>query len=91
MEIQETSQICRAPQVLGADVTDVHVLLSPDLEYVGIDAVGRRIWDLIEQPVTWADLVATLVSEFDVDESACRRDTSAFIETMVGHGLVQVA
>lgn len=90
MEISESSEIRRSSEVLGADVGGTHVLLSSDLEYVGLDPIGRRVWEILSEPTTWGGLVARLLSEFDVDEQACRRDVAAFVETLVEHKLVSV-
>jgi hypothetical protein len=85
-----TARISRAPEVLGTDVGDRHVLLSADLRYLALDDVGRRVWQLLETPRSLSELVAALRGEYDVSEDDCRRDVTAFVERLREHGLVVI-
>lgn len=58
-------------------------------EYFGISGVGKRIWELIEQPTTVDRLVEMVVDEYDVDAETCREDTRLFLSQMLGAGLVE--
>ncbi|MEY2878056.1 MAG: hypothetical protein RLZZ15_436 [Verrucomicrobiota bacterium] len=56
--------------------------------YFGVNRVGARIWSLLEQPRSVAELVETLTGEFTVDAAACRRETESFLGQLVTQGLV---
>lgn len=81
-------EFSRVAGSVEAQFDDVRVVLNRDLEYVGIDAVGQRIWDLLATPRTLDDLVSRLVQEYEVTRETCERDVSGFIEALEHHGLV---
>lgn len=90
VELTDDSQLQRVPAVLGSEVADQYVLLSDDLRYLGLDAVGRRIWDLLEPPRTLGELIARLTDEYDVSSEQCRNDLVHFVQSLTAHGLVTV-
>ncbi|MDP3966997.1 MAG: PqqD family protein [Nocardioides sp.] len=90
MKITGESTITRTSGVVSADVQDTHVLLNEDLRYLGLDPIARRVWDLLEQPATLDDLVAALVTEYDVSPDQCRTDVTALVQAMAEHRLVTV-
>jgi hypothetical protein len=51
--------------------------------YVTLSRVGTRIWELIEQPVTVADLCVRLTDEFDVAAAVCATEVDAFLQKLV--------
>ncbi|MCL2541508.1 MAG: PqqD family peptide modification chaperone [Nocardioidaceae bacterium] len=80
--------IQRVPGVVEAQFDEVRVVLNDDLEYLGLDEVGQRIWDLLERPATLEDLVATLTAEYDVSDADCARDVDSFLGALERHHLV---
>jgi hypothetical protein len=58
--------------------------------YYGLDDLGTRIWNLIEQPASLAMIRETIMSEYDVDADTCDRDVLAFLNKMQAAGLVEV-
>ncbi|MEI6623885.1 MAG: PqqD family peptide modification chaperone [Actinomycetes bacterium] len=86
----ETANVVQAPGVLAADVDEHLVLLNGDLDYIGLDPIGRRTWELLGEPQTLSDLVATLITEYDVSEDQCRADVLAFLEQLAEHKLITV-
>lgn len=57
-------------------------------EYYELDAVGSRIWILLEHEPTMTKLAETLTGEFDVDFETCRNDLADFLENLAELGLV---
>ena len=56
-----------ADDVLATHFADEAVILDlRDGVYYGLDAVGARIWRLLERPISIHDLREAIVSEFDV-------------------------
>jgi hypothetical protein len=80
--------IQRVPGVVEAQFDQVRVVLNDDLEYLGLDEVGQRVWDLLERPTTLEGLVGTLTEEYDVSAEDCGRDVGRFIEALERHHLV---
>lgn len=63
-----------------------------DLErgtYFGLDAVGTRIWQLIEQYGALATVLERLVSEFDVSTAEAAADLVDLVQQLAARGLVE--
>lgn len=58
--------------------------------YYGLDSVGARIWRLIVEPRTIAEIEDVLVAEYEVEPSQCGPDVLAFIEQLAEEGLVDL-
>jgi Coenzyme PQQ synthesis protein D (PqqD) len=58
--------------------------------YFGLDAVGTRIWALIDGQRSAVDIVATLTEEYDVDPRTCAMDVERFLEDLRRNDLVDV-
>jgi hypothetical protein len=56
--------------------------------YYGLDPVGARIWELIQEPTVLSAVLAAVVAEFEVDEPTARADLLALIDELVEKGLV---
>lgn len=48
--------------------------------YYGLNPIGKRIWDLIENPKSFEDIVQVLLSEFEVSEDQCTREVRSFLD-----------
>jgi hypothetical protein len=82
-------QISRTAGVVEAQFDQVRVLLNDDLEYLGLDEVGQRIWELLDRPRTLSGLVDALTEEYDVSEADCTRDVEGFVEALERYHLVE--
>ena len=56
--------------------------------YVGLNAMGVRIWDLLAEPHELETLCAILVRDFEVTPEICRAETQAFLDTLIRQGAV---
>ncbi len=58
--------------------------------YLGLSAVGARIWELIEKPREADDICARLTEEFDVQPDICRAEVMEFLEDLAKNGAIQL-
>ncbi len=58
--------------------------------YYGLNAVGARIWALVQAPRTVGEILDRLTDEFEVDRDTCARDLAQWLEVLEGYGLVEV-
>jgi len=58
--------------------------------YYGLDPTGTRIWNLLRQPSTIAELCDTLAGVYDVDRSTLESDVRAFVRDLADQGLVEI-
>lgn len=74
---------------LGPD--SVAILDLSKGRYYGLDATALRIWQLLEKPVTVAEIEQQLLREFEVDAQTCRTEVAEFIGKLRAEGLVERA
>ena len=87
--MQEHAVLQRAPGAVEAKVDDQVVLLSPlDFSYHALDPVGARIWSLLEDPLTFGELIAELTAGYSIDPETCRADVAPFVERMTEIGML---
>ena len=56
--------------------------------YLGLDAVGTRVWQLFDTHRLLSEILAVLVVEYDVPEERCAQDLVALVADMERQGLV---
>jgi coenzyme PQQ synthesis protein D (PqqD) len=84
------SIVVRRAEPMTAPVDGELVMLDPRTStYYGLDAIGHRIWDLLEEPQPVSALCEALQAEFDVPADTCRSDVLAFLERLEGAGLLE--
>lgn len=85
------SLIERVQGLMSTPVDAEMVFLNPASDnYVAIDAVGRRVWEVLERPVRFSDLVDFLAAEFDGLRPQIETDISAFLLELQREGMVRV-
>lgn len=57
--------------------------------YFGLDEVGSRVWTLLQQPRSVADLCAAIRAEYEVDADRCERALVALLGEMADAGLIE--
>src|SRR5260370_28989567 len=58
--------------------------------YYGLDPVGARIWSLVQDPRTVAEVRSTIIDEYDVEPERCARDLIGLLEKLLAEGLIEV-
>ena len=58
--------------------------------YYGMNAVGARVWNLLQQPRSVSDLRDALLDEYEVEKEPCERDLIELLQKMHGEGLIEV-
>ena len=90
--IEMPTVITQTGPVVSADVDDGEkVMMSVEQGmYYGVDAVGSRIWELIEHPVSVSQLCDTLQEEFDVSCVICQQDVLNFLRELQKDALIEI-
>jgi hypothetical protein len=58
--------------------------------YYGLEAVGARIWSLIQKPRTVNEIRDIILDEYDVEPERCERDLLMLLQRLADEGLVEV-
>ncbi len=68
------------------------VILAVDTKVMrGLNAVGSRVWELVDGRRGVDEIVATIVAEFAVEPERARADVAAFLRQLADKGLVTLA
>jgi len=87
---QRFRRIVPAADVLSQTVVGESVLLDLRSEkYFGLNPVGTRVWELLQETGDVAELQARLLAEYDVAPEQLERDLHHLLERLVRAGLVE--
>ena len=67
-QLTTASLIARSSELVSSDIDGEVVMMSIENgKYYGLDKVGSRIWELLEDQFLVSDLIDKLLGEFSVD------------------------
>lgn len=88
----EHALVTPSAEFISCDLGDDTVILSlTDGIYYGLNPVGARIWELLQQqPRTVAELRTAVRREFAVAPERCATDLELFLAQMAARALIKV-
>ena len=76
--------------VVFRDLAGEAVILNLDSGmYFGLNEVGTRFWHLLSEYGSTEQAIATLLTEYEVEEGCLRRDIEALVQQLLDKSLVQ--
>src|SRR6185295_13440033 len=91
LSLSDHTVIKAAKQQVSCGLSGEAVILSlQNGIYYGLNTVGARIWELIQEPKTVGELHTLIQQEFEVDPARCAQDLEALLEDLSNHGLIEV-
>lgn len=94
--MRETTLSDRSTVVAGKDQVscdlagEVAILHVKKGVYYGLDPVGARIWELIQEPRTLGEVRDAILDEYEVEPERCERDLLALLGRLAEEGLVEI-
>jgi len=80
-----------AQDLVSADLEREAVILNlKDGVYYGLDPMGARIWNLIQQPRSVTEIIETLLEEYEVEPQRLSNDLLGLLKEMAARGLIEV-
>ena len=58
--------------------------------YYGLNPVGTRVWNLLQAPVTVAELRDSLLREYEVEPARCEADLFELLSRLHASGLIEL-
>jgi hypothetical protein len=58
--------------------------------YHGLEAVGARIWELIQTPMSVEKVRDTILSEYDAEPERCERELLELLRELHRHQLLEI-
>jgi hypothetical protein len=90
--VELNTKLSRNTDILHAPVGTEAVMMSIEAgRYYGVNAVGARIWELLETPHTVEQLCALICDEFDVDAHTCEAAVLEFTRDLIDNGVVHAS
>lgn len=90
--MQLTDRISISPHAAATRVGDEAVILHlVSGTYFGLDPVGARIWGLMKENKTLAEICDLMLNEYDVSREDLERDTMNLVNELVAQDLIDVS
>ncbi len=75
---------------LASNMNDEKVMMNVETgKYYNLGAIGGRIWELIESPITINQLVSSLTDEYEIERELCERQVLSFLQMMLKEKLIK--
>lgn len=58
--------------------------------YYGLESVGKRIWEMLEEKTSTGKIIDELMSEFDVDKEQCEKDVLSLLSDLQKENIIVV-
>ena len=86
-----SSRVVAARDQVSCDVGgEAAILQLASGVYYSLDAVGSRIWALLQSPRSVREIRDALVAEYDVPAERCERDLLGLLEALAAAQLIDV-
>jgi len=83
--------IVATKQQVSCDLGEEAAILNmKNSVYYGLDPVGARIWQLLQQPRSIAEIRDVIASEYDVSADRAESDLRELIGKLLSEGLVEL-
>jgi Coenzyme PQQ synthesis protein D (PqqD) len=80
-----------AKEQVACDLAGEAVILSlKSGQYFGLNEVGARVWNLIQEPKMVSSVLAAVLEEYDVALDQLESDVLALLEQMMANELIEV-
>ena len=85
----ETQKITISEEALSQEVNGETVILDLKSEsYFGLDEVGTRVWQLLQEHEDVQKVFEAMLEEFDVDANTLASDMKNLINDLIEKGLI---
>jgi len=89
--ISDRSIVVAAKDQVSCDLAgEAAILNMKNGVYYGLDPVGARIWNMMQEPRAVAEIQNTITGEYNVEPERCERDLFGLLEKLLAEGLIEV-
>jgi hypothetical protein len=90
--LSDDSSIVVAQNQVSCDLAGEAAILNlKSGVYYGLNPVGARIWNLVQEPRTVAQILEALLAEYDVERPRLESDLRELLSRLADQGLVDIA
>ncbi|HLJ24911.1 MAG TPA: PqqD family peptide modification chaperone [Candidatus Acidoferrales bacterium] len=89
--ISDRSVVVAAKDQVSCDLAGEAAILNiKSGVYYGLDPVGARIWNLVQEPRKVLEIQDAITNEYEVEPEQCARDLVGLLEKLLAEGLIEV-
>jgi Coenzyme PQQ synthesis protein D (PqqD) len=89
--ISKNSIVVASPDQVSSDLAGESVILNlKSSTYFGLNEVGSRIWQLIQEPKTVRDVCESILNEYEVDAQTCETEVQVLLADLLAAQLVEI-
>ncbi|MBN1181837.1 MAG: PqqD family protein [Bacteroidales bacterium] len=89
--INLNTKLSKSPDQLYSYIDGEVVMLSIDNgEYYNLNEVGSYIWNLLDNPCTFQEIIFKLREIYEVGEGTCINDTKLYLEEFLDKRLIVI-
>ena len=84
-------RLARKPQMISTEIDQETVLMHIEAgAYYGLEGPAQSIWQALETPISFAELVDRLTGEYEIAPDSCAAETERFLAELEKEGLLVV-
>jgi hypothetical protein len=87
----DSTVVASAGQVSSDFGEEVAILDFKAGVYYGLDDVGARVWQLVQEPKKVREIRNALLEEYEVEPVRCERDLIALLRNLAGEELIEIS
>jgi len=89
--VTDDLRIKQSEEILFQDIEDELIILNiNDENYLGLDQVGTRMWNVLLNCNTTKDAYDQLLQEYEVEPTTLKKDLNNFINELLKNNLVKL-
>lgn len=90
IKLSPDTTVVAVPDQVSTNLEDEAVILHlKDGVYYGLNPVGARIWQLIQEPRTIKEIIETILEEYEVDPRRCEQDLLNLLRELAARQLIE--
>lgn len=79
----------RNPQIIDGELDNNQIMMHIEQgKYFGLNLVGKRIWQIIEKPTSFEQIINKLTNEFNINKEICEKEVKDFLDKSVAFKIV---
>jgi Coenzyme PQQ synthesis protein D (PqqD) len=90
VELKRITVVANRDHVLGDLEGDAVILHLTSGVCYGLNAVGTRVWNLIQTPVSALEIRDVLLTEYEVEAEVCEKELVTLLDELCARGLIQI-
>ncbi|MEM1254757.1 MAG: PqqD family peptide modification chaperone [Cyanobacteria bacterium P01_H01_bin.21] len=92
LEISPQAIISPMPEQISSELNSEAVILNLSSGvYYGLNEVGARIWQIIQEPCSLEKIQSALIEEYDVPPDVCKQEVLKLLLELKNANLIEIS